>query len=252
MATIRDIIASAIDRLEEAHWNIHQMENNYHESDPFRFALNSFLRVIKEVPQILQMELQNREGFTEWYKERRRSTSQDPLIADLFKKRDIVVHKSMLKPKSSAVLGITEGRGFKLGLGLPLDPFQDSDFLMIRYLFVNNEKEDNFNIIGILGSDEESFPCIERNWGLDPFEEGVLDLAVQAWNTIASLIHDTVVWLGEDPSKLHLSLNCIHNSAAVSLRTYRREWIKVIQNDIKNGMDFYDAMYKLKSLRHMA
>ncbi|QOK28053.1 hypothetical protein IIE26_05125 [Cytobacillus oceanisediminis] len=252
MSTIREIISSAYDRLEEAHWNIHQMEENYHESDPFRFALNSFIRVIKEVPQILQMELQNRDGFKEWYINRRRLTTQDPLISDLFKKRDIVVHKSMLRPKSSAVLGITEGRGFKLGLGLPLDPFQDSDVLIIQYLFLNNEKEGEEDIFGILGSDEESLPCIERHWGLDPFEEGILELAVQAWNTIASLINDTVIWLGEDPSELHLTLKCIHSSAAVSVRTYRRDWIQTINSDIKKGIEFYEAMYKLKVLRHRA
>jgi hypothetical protein len=115
------------------------------------------------------MELQNRSGFTQWYRERRKITNEDPLIADLFKKRDIVVHKSMLKPKSSAYLGITEGEGFKLAMSMPLDLFQDSDILMVRYLLINAKSQSDLDIFGILADDEEQLPCIERHWGLDPF-----------------------------------------------------------------------------------
>lgn len=186
--TIREIIFSAYDRLEEAHWNIHQMELNYHESDSFRYSLNSFLRVLKEVPQILQMELQDNSGFTQWYKQHRHITTKDPLIADLFKKRDTVVHKSMLKPKSSAYLGVTEGRGLKMGFGLPLNPFQDSDSLMVNFLTTNAKSDENLDVFGVLDDDEDQLPCIERHWGLEPFEEGILELAVQAWEQIASLV----------------------------------------------------------------
>jgi hypothetical protein len=247
--SIREIIASAYDRLEEAHWNIHQMELNYHESDSFRYSLNSFLRVIKEVPQILQMELQNRQGFTQWYRERRQITNEDPLIADLFKKRDIVVHKSMLKPKSSAYLGVTEGRGLKLGMGLKLDPFQDSDFLMVRFLLINADSDKDLDIFGIMGTDEEQLPCIERHWGLDPFEEGILELAVKAWEQIASLIKDTIIWLDEDPAQLRLSIDCIHSSSSVALLTYKREWINKLNSAIENGKEIYELMFIIKALR---
>ncbi|MEB2275877.1 hypothetical protein LAV82_17845 [Bacillus sp. ILBB4] len=246
-----NIIASAYDRLEEAHWNIHQMEQHYHESEPFRYSLNSFLRVIKEVPQILQMELQNKEGFTKWYKERRQVTNNDPLISYLFKARDIVVHKSMLKPKSSAYLGITEGRnGLKLGMGMKLDPFEDSDILLLKFLFLTAKDQEVVDVFGILGDDEESWPCIERHWGLDPYEEGILELAVQAWEQIASLVSDTVEWLGEDPSKLHLSLNCMHSTSAVAISHYNRKWIEILEREIKTGAEFYDIRRRLYQLKH--
>lgn len=35
-------IIHAYDRIQEAHWNIHQMEQHFHESDAFRYSLNSF------------------------------------------------------------------------------------------------------------------------------------------------------------------------------------------------------------------
>ncbi len=38
------------DRFEEAHFYLHQMEVFYHEADPFRYNLDSFIRALKEVP----------------------------------------------------------------------------------------------------------------------------------------------------------------------------------------------------------
>jgi hypothetical protein len=52
-------IESALDRWVESHWHIHQMEVNYHTPDLFRYCVNSFIRSIREVPQLLSMELQN-------------------------------------------------------------------------------------------------------------------------------------------------------------------------------------------------
>ncbi|MGM9986448.1 MAG: hypothetical protein ACI35O_04380 [Bacillaceae bacterium] len=247
--TIREIIISAYDRLEEAHWNIHQIELNYHESDSFRYSLNSFLRVIKEVSQILQMELQNKPGFIQWYRKRRQITYEDPLIADLFKKRDIMVHRLMLSPKSSAYLGITEGRGLKAGLGMELNPFQDSDYLMVNFLLINSKSDEDLDVFGILSDDDDQLPCIERYWGLDPFEEGILELAVQAWKQIAALTKDTITWLGEDPTQLRLSIDCIHSSSSVALLTYKREWIEILNKAIDNGKDFYQLMHIIKALR---
>ncbi|MCG1010868.1 hypothetical protein J4760_12630 [Salinicoccus sp. ID82-1] len=248
--SVRGIIFSAYDRLEEAHWNIHQMEYNYHDSDAFRYSLNSFLRVIKEVPQILQMELQSRDGFTGWYKEQRKVINEVPLIKSLFKQRDIVVHQSILKPNSSATLGITEGRGIKLGLNLPLNPFQDSDFLMVNYLLTEANSDRDSDVLGILSDDEDQLPCIERYWRLAPFEEDILELTVQAWETIASLIRNTIIWLDEDPSQLRLSIDCIHTSSSVALLIYKREWIEVINAEINNGKDINELLYLMKVLRN--
>jgi hypothetical protein len=46
-------IENSLDRWQECHWHIHQMESNYHEPDGFRYSVNSFIRAVKEVPQML-------------------------------------------------------------------------------------------------------------------------------------------------------------------------------------------------------
>ena len=79
---------SAMDRLREAHLYLHGMEMYYHAADPFRWHLNSFLRALKEVPQLASMALQNLDGFTEWYRPRRSALAEDSLISILSKQRD--------------------------------------------------------------------------------------------------------------------------------------------------------------------
>jgi hypothetical protein len=83
-------------------------------ADPFRWHLNAFLRALKEVPQITSMALQNAPGFAEWFRPQRASLSADPLVLHLADQRDLVVHRGMLKPRSIATLGITDGRVMRL------------------------------------------------------------------------------------------------------------------------------------------
>jgi hypothetical protein len=51
----------------------------------------------------------------------------------------------MLLPDSRAIVGITEGRGMKLGMGFPINPLDDSDVGIRRYLYVTSEKGDPFD-----------------------------------------------------------------------------------------------------------
>lgn len=50
-------IIPSLDRFRESHFWIHQMEGYYHEADQFRWHLNAFLKALKEVSQLLLMDL---------------------------------------------------------------------------------------------------------------------------------------------------------------------------------------------------
>src|SRR4029078_2526091 len=129
-----DRIPASFDRFQEAHFWIHGMENYYHFSSQFRWHLNAFLKALKEVPQLLQMELQNEPGFAKWFREQREQLAQDPLIAHLFDQRDMIVHRDMLVPQSRCAVGVTEFRGMKLGVGFNINPLEDSDHLYSDFL----------------------------------------------------------------------------------------------------------------------
>jgi len=223
-------IKSAIDRFQEAHFWIHMMEQFYHSANPFRWYLNVFLKAIKEVPQIIQMELQNVAEFPQWFKEVRNLLHSDPLLHALSKQRDFVVHKGMLVPKSEGILGITEGRGMKLGLTFPVHPLDDSDHAMERYLHFVLETSDT---LGILDPDEESLPCIYRQWHIEGFEEEVVDLCAKAWLRLGEVIEEVLKWLGEDEVPV-LSLDCRHSSQKIQYKVFNRDSLCKRLEELRN------------------
>jgi len=212
-------LESAMDRMQEAHFFLHGLEEYYHAADPFRWHLNAFLRALKEVPQLTAMALQNVAGFPAWYRPRREALATDPLIRHLAEQRDYVVHRGMLKPSSSAMLGITRGRGIKLGMGVPLDPMIDSDSAMRRFV---EAIKTNGDFLGVLLPDDSTIPCIERHWGLPEFPKAnLVDLCADAWIKVAGLLRDVYEWTGVELSEPGLS--CRHDSAQLRLRVYPRE-----------------------------
>jgi len=166
----------------------------------------------------LLMELQNKPGFSEWFSTRRRALSADPLFAVLSKHRDFIVHRGMLVPESTAFVGITEGRGLKMGFRFPVHPMEDSDDGMLRFLTAAKKHGD---ILGILEPDEDSMPCVERHWRLSDFQEDVGDVCARAWLRLGETVAEVLEWLGANrPS---LSLDCRHASQQVHYRMYSRE-----------------------------
>ena len=134
-----------LDRFQEAHFWIHMMEQYYHAAEPFRWHVNVFLKALKEVPDLLEMNLQNEPGYKTWFADYKAKLREDPLIAALAKNRDLVVHRGMLVPNSRGFLGITEGRGLKFGMSFPLHALEDSDAAMDRYLSFAKSPSQHFS-----------------------------------------------------------------------------------------------------------
>lgn len=105
-----DAMRGSLDRFQEAHFYLHQMERFYHEADPFRYSLNSFIRALKEVPQLVSMELQNHAGFPTWFRKKRDELRSNDLLLFLHDQRNFIVHRGTLLPASNGAIGITESR----------------------------------------------------------------------------------------------------------------------------------------------
>ena len=217
-------LESSLDRLEETAWFIHMMEDHYHEADHFRWSLNSFLRSLKEVIQLVTMEVQQEREVSDWLRKEKETLHEEPLISFLFKQRDIVVHKAMLKPASKGMVGFTRGRGLKLGLGMPIDPLADSEDAILRYIHFAVADKD---FLGILYTEEDGsgeYTCVQREWRLDQFPEKELtQLAAHAWERVAKLTLDTATKLGAQVIEPHFELG---DPNRVQFEIYRPEWVK--------------------------
>ena len=123
----------------------------------------------------------------------------------------------MLLPQSSGTVGITEGRGIKAGLSLSIHPLEDSDEALLRYALHIKD----FDVLGIVTPDDESLPCVKREWRLPEFDEELVDLCAQAWLRVGEIIDAVLRWQGAEPPSL--SLDCRHDSRQVRLKCFDRD-----------------------------
>ncbi|WP_277539846.1 hypothetical protein [Polynucleobacter sphagniphilus] len=210
------------------------MEEHYHQADKFRWSLNSFIRALKEVEQLLVMELQQHKEVALWYKSEKEKLSQTPFISKLFKHRDYIVHRSMLKPESKGTVGYTRGRGLKLGLTIPIDPLSDSQDAIIGYIRHAAETED---FLGILYTEEDGsgeYTCVQREWMLADFPgQELTQLTAQAWQAVAKLALETATKLGAHVIEPKIELG---NPNQVQFEIYAPDWVKAEFEKAKKEM----------------
>lgn len=179
---------------------------------------------------MMKMALQNSPGFPLWFKPHKAALATDPLLSQLSKHRNYVVHQGMLVPNSKAMIGITEGRGLKLAMGFALHPLEDSDDGMKRYLQATKGGRD---VLDLLMPDEDSLPCVEREWRLPNFESEVVETCAAAWLRMGETIVDVIKWLGGPEDKF--SLACMHATRNYRVKTYNRETLRKWQGEAENN-----------------
>ena len=200
---------ASLDRLSECHWHIHQMETHYHTPDLFRYSFNSFLRAIKELPQIMTMELgkHERELYKSNLKPIIKALESDPLVSFIIKQRNFVVHQGMLSCLSTGTVGTTEGRGIKIGISFPVFPTETTIEAYQRFkLYCKRNK----SFRNLCGPDCDSWPIIVRDWKIEDFPDiNLLDLSINTWCLVGNTLSDILIILGAD--NLDLTFSCRHD-----------------------------------------
>lgn len=219
-----DQLSSTFDRIDEAAWFIRLMEEHYHQADKFRWSLNSFLRALKEIMQLASIEVQKDKALIDYVRAKKKELSDDPLIFHLYKQRDIVVHKSMLKPASNGMVGFTRGRGMKLGMGLPIDPLSDSEEAIKKYIYHSVK---NTDFMGILYTEDDGggeFTCVQREWKLSQFpDDEITKLCASAWEKVTQAFFDIAAQMGAQLIKPTFTLG---NPNKIQFEIYNPTWVK--------------------------
>ncbi len=99
---------------------------------------------------------------------------------------------------------------------------------MTRYL---HAAADGRDFLGILMPDDDSLPCVQREWRLAPFKEEIVELTAKAWLTVGEVVTATVRWLGAEVPDL--SLNCRHSSQRVHFKLFDRKKLKKQLREIR-------------------
>jgi len=203
------------------------MEANYHTPDLFRYSLNSFIRAVKEIPQILKMELQKHREYQREFKQLIDSLRSNELLSILHKKRDFIVHQGMLEVFSKGYVGTTEGRGIKISITFPVTPHETTQEAYER--FKDLCRKDKF-IRGMAGPDCDSWPMIRREWKVTEFpDKELLELSVDAWQLVGEVMSQIVIKLGGE--RLDLSFSCRHEPEKVKTVEFsQQEFLKSVDD----------------------
>lgn len=195
------------------------MEANYHTPDLFRYSLNSFVRAVEEIPQILKMELQNHSQYMKDFKPIIDSLKSNELMSLLHKKRDFIVHQGMMDILSKGSVGTTEGRGIKISIGFQVAPYETTAEAYERFKELCKKEQ---TIRGLAGPDCDSWPMVRREWKIQEFPDAeLLELSINAWRLIGNVISQIVVLLGGEA--LDLSMPCRHDPEKVKTMEFSQE-----------------------------
>lgn len=196
MPCVHDKIEAALDRWEESHWHLHQVEKHYHQADAFRYSMNSFIRSIREVPDLIGIALQSISGFTKWHRPVKDALEQDdPLFSILIKHRNFIVHRSILVPGSSAHVAAIRCLTVKMALPFAVNPFEDSDDVIKRFL---ERAKAVPEILQILSPDDVQSLGVIREWKIEGIESEVISAFREAWTVVGEYLSDVVEFLDGD------------------------------------------------------
>ncbi|MFF1384105.1 hypothetical protein ACFVWT_11140 [Arthrobacter sp. NPDC058288] len=130
----------AHERLEEAHWQLHQMMDHYHHPAQFRFSCNAFLHSLKSVLDMLRIDLE-RKGQNDWRRQRLDALKADPVFRAFSEGRDMVVHRGSLVNSSRVDLGLIKYDKVKFAIQQDLRSDQPSHDLLAHLVEKNAETE---------------------------------------------------------------------------------------------------------------
>ncbi len=197
MACIHDKIDSALDRWQESHWHLHQVEKNYHYADAFRYSMNSFIRSLREVPDLISMALQNISGFTKWHRPIKETLEkEDALFRIIIKHRDFIVHRAALVPGSHVHIATVRGSVVKATLPFNVDSFEDSDTAINRFLERAKKVPE---LVQLLAPDDIQLLSVIREWKITDVDDEVITAFRKAWIRVGEYLSEVTVFLGGEP-----------------------------------------------------
>lgn len=215
VACVHTHLEASLDRWQECHWHLHQMEDNYHVPDAFRYSLNAFIRAIADVPELLTKNLERHESARRSIKPQLKALEATPLFSVLKVRRNFIVHHGMLAVQSKGSVYTMEGSKVKLSFPFRVETWESSDEAYERY----KDACRNDKFWRGIGPDCDSSPAIVRTWLIPQIpDRDLLEVAFDAWSLVGQLLSEAVIALGGDP--LDLTMPCRHVPELVRIKRY--------------------------------
>lgn len=187
------------DKLDEAHYFLHQVFESLHQPDQLRWNLNAFLQALRSVDHLLRDEL-DKAGEAAWYTQRRTEFRSDVLLSRFKAGRDLVVHRGVLTARSTAHVGVFRGRHLKLAMPMAISLDQTSAELLSRVVAINIELGPGSVFVDEAHSAIGEQMGVQRRWivaELDDAEEAPV-VCHRAWARLNDLVRQAHMRLGAE------------------------------------------------------
>lgn len=196
-------LPSSHDKIFESHHFIHQLIQNYHDPNEFRFNLSAFFQSARSTTLMIQSELAHRPGFEDWWETQRARMAADVDLKLLNDFRVTTFHKSSLVPGSQIFAGHFKYGRPKSGLVMDISPFMATlpGFLHSRRIMAGREHPHRM-------WEGEEFG-LQRTWRLKEIgDRELVEFCVGCWKKLVTMLSETHAWVGR---AFQVEENCVHS-----------------------------------------
>lgn len=173
-------VHASLDRLQEAHYWLHEMEAKYHDPEPFRFASYAAIRVLGETFDVLNTECVRHDRQMRGHFKTLHNNLQANVLANQIRAaRNQLCHVGNLEFSDNLALGNGSAAKMRNSLAAQSDIHAPTKALTDqRNIFV----------------DEDFQSCAFRQWFVQEIESQaeIVEVLFSHWLTLAGLVERTV------------------------------------------------------------
>ena len=217
-------IDKAYDKFYELHYWLHEIENNYHNADPFRWCHNVFISTYSIIFNQVWYALKDTSFKEKYTKIKKEHWSKENLFTRTKAQRNTINHKEDLKFNSSASLRLIRNKQSyaKFSLLISNNDSEDSDLLIIQTL-----KQMDRPFYEIFMNNEDCYLAVYREWKINQ-NDCILDNNRKLLLILSNFMHDVFILTGHCINKENpFRLDCCHPIDNIKYKIYdRNELIK--------------------------
>jgi hypothetical protein len=217
-------IDKAYDKFYELHYWLHEIENNYHNADQFRWLHNVFINTYQILLNQVCHALKDTSYKEKYTKIKEEHWSKENLFKRTTDQRNTIVHEEDLKLNSSAFLClISNKKGCdKFRLSISNNNSKDSDLLIIQTL-----KKKDYPFYETFMNNEDYDLAVYREWKINQ-NDCILKENRELLLIMSNFIHDVFILTGHCINKENpFHLECCPPINNIKYKIYdRNELIK--------------------------
>ena len=192
-------IHASLDRLQEGHYCLHQMEENYHQPESFKYSAYSTIRVLGDTYEVVYGECVKKSNDRETFKKLRKNLLNLPQAEVVRDARNTLSHSGNLTFVDRLAIG--NGSVRKMRNSMPARPDPDMSTIELCRSQKNFWQDEDFQSLGY------------RRWYISEMSENVeaIEYLSEYWLRLSVYVKNTLELLELGKEIPSFNLDCRSN-----------------------------------------